>query len=122
MYYSNLVLSTPKFYTSTKQKIYIICRRTNLMVYTEIKKRNSKSYYYRVISIRKNSKVNKKRVYLGVNLNKIELNEKESEADRQLNNKKEPESIKRIKYKIIKILKQHNIKKAGIFGSYAKGK
>src|SRR3989344_5160919 len=116
MYYSNLVLSTPKFYTSTKQKIYIICRRTNLMVYTEIKKRNSKSYYYRVISIRKNSKVNKKRVYLGVNLNKIELNKKESEADKQLNSRKESASFKKIRYKITKILNQHKIKKAGKFG------
>ena len=92
------------------------------MVYTEIKKRNSKAYYYRVISIRKNSKVNKKRVYLGVNLNKIELNKKESEADKQLNSRKESASFKKIRYKIIKILNQHNIKKAGIFGSYAKGK
>ena len=92
------------------------------MTYTEIKKRNNKTYYYRVISIRKNNKVNKKRIYLGVNLNKIGLNEKESEADEKLNSRKESASFKRIKYKIIKILSQHNIKKAGIFGSYVEGK
>lgn len=31
------------------------------------------------------------------------------------------ESIKEIKPKIVKILKKHGIKKAGIFGSYARG-
>jgi uncharacterized protein len=92
------------------------------MVYTEIKKRNSRRYYYRVLSVRNNDKVNKKRVYLGVNLNKNNLNEKESEADRELNNQRELKSLKKIRYKIIRILKQHNIKKAGIFGSYAEGK
>jgi len=92
------------------------------MVYTEIKERNSRRYYYRVLSVRNDNKVNKKRVYIGVNLNKNELNEKESEADKQLNSKKESASFKRIKYKIIRILSQHNIKKAGIFGSYAEGK
>jgi len=104
------------------RKVYVICRRTTFMVYTEIKRRNDKAYYYRVISIRNNSKVNKKRVYLGVNLNKIELNKKVLEADKQLNNRKESASFKKIKYKIIRILSQHNIKKAGIFGSYAEGK
>jgi len=92
------------------------------MVYTEIKERNNRTYYYRVLSIRKKDKVNKKREYLGVNLSKKELKQKESKADKILiQNKKETESIKKIKNKIIKILKQHNIKKAGIFGSYARG-
>jgi len=91
------------------------------MVYTEIKKRNSRRYYYRVLSVRDNSKVNKKRIYLGVNLNKNEIKRKVSEADKQLNSRKESASFKKIKYKIIRILSQHNIKKAGIFGSYARG-
>ena len=91
------------------------------MVYTEIKKRNSRRYYYRVLSVRDNSKVNKKRIHLGVNLNKNEIKRKVSEADKQLNSRKESASFKKIKYKIIRILSQHNIKKAGIFGSYARG-
>ena len=45
------------------------------MTYTEIKERNGEKYYYRVVSIRKGSSVLKKREYLGVNLNKEELNE-----------------------------------------------
>ena len=89
------------------------------MVYTEIRKRNNRKYFYRVLSVRNNNKVNKKRVYLGVNLNKNEINKRESEADKEL--KRESASFKKIKYKIIEILKQHNIKKAGIFGSYARG-
>ena len=91
------------------------------MVYTEIKERNSRRYYYRVLSVRNNDKVNKKRIYLGVNLNKNEIKRKVSEADKQLNSRKESASFKKIKYKIIRILSQHNIKKAGIFGSYARG-
>jgi len=89
------------------------------MTYTEIKERNSRKYFYRVLSIRDNNKVNKKRIYLGVNLNKIELKRKESEGDKEL--RKESPSFKRIKFKIIKILKQYNVTKAGIFGSYARG-
>ena len=91
------------------------------MVYTEIKKRNSRRYYYRTLSMRIQDKVAKKREYLGVNLSKRELKQKEIKADKILNIKKETESFKRIKNKIVKILKQHNIKKAGIFGSYARG-
>ncbi|MDO8517295.1 MAG: nucleotidyltransferase family protein [Nanoarchaeota archaeon] len=94
------------------------------MVYTETRNINGKKYYYRVISIRKGSKISKKRVYLGFNLPNSELIEKEKNADRQLM----PEKIKmanqeigKIKQKIIKILKENKIKKAGIFGSYARG-
>src|SRR3989344_6050329 len=59
------------------------------MTYTEIKERNGKKYYYRVVSIRKGSSVIKKREYLGVNLNKEELKQKEIEANDSLsqNNK-----------------------------------
>lgn len=90
------------------------------MAYTEIKTRNKKKYYYRVISIRKKNKVSKKRVYLGVDLSKEELAKKEKQADTQLkaNTKK---GLEKIKPKIIEILKKNKIKKAGIFGSYARG-
>ena len=59
------------------------------MVYTELKEKGEKKYYYRVKSVRKGEKVDKERVYLGVNLKKQELHEKEQEADKELNNKKQ---------------------------------
>ena len=40
------------------------------MVYTEIKEKNKRKYYYRVKSIRNGKKISKKRKYLGVNLSK----------------------------------------------------
>lgn len=54
------------------------------MAYTEIKKQNEEKYYYRVLSVRKGKKIEKKRIYLGVNLNKEELAKKIKEADREL--------------------------------------
>src|SRR3989344_4583635 len=48
----------------------------NLMVYTEIQRRNNKKYFYRVISIRKGDKVSKKRKYLGANLSLKNLTKK----------------------------------------------
>lgn len=95
------------------------------MVYTEIKERNRKKYYYRVISVRKGKKISKKRRYLGVDLSNNILFLKEREADKELNVKKETkkiEIIEKIKPKIIRILRKNEIKKAGIFGSYAEGK
>src|SRR3989344_3897275 len=56
------------------------------MTYTEIKEKGEKKYYYRVKSIRKGEKVDKQRVYLGGNLKKQELHEKEHEADKKLLN------------------------------------
>ena len=91
------------------------------MAYTEIKKRNSNRYYYRVKSVRNGEKIQKERKYLGVNLSKEKLNEKESQADKQLNTKKKPSEITKLIPRIIEILKKNNIKKAGIFGSYARG-
>ncbi len=88
------------------------------MTYTEIKTRINKKYYYRVISIRNKDKISKKRIYLGVNLSKEELNEKEKQADLKL---KKNKALEKIKPEIIKILKGNKIKKAGIFGSYARG-
>lgn len=91
------------------------------MAYTEIKKRNNKLYYYRVLSIRKGKKVAKKRQYLGVNLSKEDLKEKERAADNKLNVKKKSTGINKLIPKIVLILKRNDIRKAGIFGSYAKG-
>jgi Fic family protein len=54
------------------------------MVYTEIKEKNGKKYYYRVLNVRKENKFKKKRVYLGVDLNKEEINSKEVNADKKL--------------------------------------
>ena len=74
------------------------------MVYTEIKEKNEKKYYYRVLSVRKGGKVDKRRIYLGVNLEKKILSEKEKQADNELmllstllneEEKKELEKIKR---------------------------
>ena len=90
------------------------------MVYNEIKKRNNKTYYYRVISVRKGNKISKKRKYLGVDLSKKEIKEKEKQADTELKKINNP-ALNKIKPKIIKILKENKIKKAGIFGSYARG-
>ena len=94
------------------------------MVFTEIKNRNEKKYYYRVLSVRKQGKVTKKRQYLGANLPKKELREKEIEADKKLGigDKKETNALSKIKPKIVSILKKNNVKRAGIFGSYAEGK
>ena len=94
------------------------------MAYVEIQKRNKRKYYYRVISVRKGEKVEKKRKYLGVNLSSKELSQKVKGADKALlKNKKilKKNALETIKPKIIKILKKNKIKKAGIFGSYAKG-
>lgn len=90
------------------------------MVYTEIKERNGKEYFYRVSSIRKGQKVSKKRKYLGVDLSKNELASKEKQADIELKKLYNP-ALDKIKPRIIKILKENKIKKAGIFGSYARG-
>jgi len=54
------------------------------MVYTEIKEKNGKKYYYRVLNIRMGSKFKKKRVYLGADLEKKELKNKEENADKEL--------------------------------------
>ncbi|MDD5650499.1 MAG: nucleotidyltransferase family protein [Candidatus Nanoarchaeia archaeon] len=91
------------------------------MVYTEIKKRNENIYFYSVLSIRKNNKISKKRIYLGKNLNKQELLLKEQEANKSFNLIRRNEALEKLKPKIINILKKYKIKKAGIFGSYSTG-
>ena len=91
------------------------------MVYTEIKTRNSKKYYYRVRSIREGGKFRKERIYLGVNLKGEDLVEKEKCADKKLIESKIQKSLVNIKPRLISIFKKNKIKKAGIFGSYARG-
>ena len=94
------------------------------MVFTEIKTRNQKKYYYRVLSIRNKKKVSKKKIYLGVCLSQEKLKQKEVLEDKRLyseKRKRKGNEFQELKQKIIKILKQNNIKKAGIFGSYARG-
>ncbi len=91
------------------------------MAYTEIQKRNGEEYYYRALSIRLGKKVTKKRVYLGKNIAKLELQEKEHNADKEILRAKIQKSINGIKSKILNILKKNNVKRAGIFGSYARG-
>ncbi len=54
------------------------------MVYTEIKEKNGKKYFYRVKSVRVGKKVNKKRIYLGVDLDKKKLLKEEEKADKEL--------------------------------------
>jgi len=54
------------------------------MVYTEIKEKNGKKYFYRVLSIRKGPRIEKKRIYLGVDLDKKNLTDKEKLADKEL--------------------------------------
>lgn len=91
------------------------------MAYTEIKGKNNRKYYYRVRTLRKNKKFKKKRIYLGKNLSEKDLALKEEEADIKLNPKKVNKELQKIKPQIKKILKKNKIRKAGIFGSYAKG-
>lgn len=92
------------------------------MAFTEIKERNGKKYYYRVISFRNNKKVSKKRKYLGVDFSKEVLTLKENQADKELGIlDKRKKAIGEIKRKIVRILKKNYVKRAGIFGSYARG-
>jgi Fic family protein len=54
------------------------------MVYTEVKEKDGRKYYYRVISQRKGKKVDKKRIYLGVDLDRKTISKKEIQADKEL--------------------------------------
>lgn len=91
------------------------------MVYTEIKQKNKKKYYYRVRSIRNGKKFKKDRIYLGLDLSNPTLSKKENEADKKLNQNKINKSLAEIKPKILEVLKKYKIKKAGIFGSFVRG-
>src|SRR3989344_1663402 len=109
-----------------KRKVYIICRRIKLMAYTEVKERNGRKYYYRVLSIRDGNKVTKQRRYLGINLVKKELNKKEIGADKILDvkNKRETKEIRAIKRRIINVIKKYKItnKKKGNIRELCKGR
>ena len=91
------------------------------MTYTEMKEKNGKKYYYRVRSIREGKRFKKQRIYLGRDLSKENLVLKEGLADRKLIFQKKHKELNKLILKIKKILKKNNIKKAGIFGSYARG-
>lgn len=94
------------------------------MVYTEIRKINGREYYYRVISIRNGNKISKKRIYLGYDLPIQELLKRERGADEELLYKrirKTNKNIEKIKLRIVGILKENKVNRAGIFGSYARG-
>ncbi len=73
------------------------------MAYTEVKEKNGKKYFYRVKSVRDGEKIRKKRVYLGIDLNKEKLKESEEKADRELEllssllNKEEIKELDKIK-------------------------
>lgn len=54
------------------------------MVHTEIQGKKGRKYYYRVRAIREGKKIRKERIYLGVDLNKEELEKKEKDADKKL--------------------------------------
>ena len=83
------------------------------MVYTEIKEKNGKKYYYRVKSIRQGVKVKKERVYLGVNLKKDEILSREKKADKELKllgsllTEKDIKEIENIKKQYIKEPKEN---------------
>ncbi len=94
------------------------------MAFTETRNINGKKYYYRVLSIRNGKKVSKKRIYLGKELSNSEIVKKEKEADKKIIPKKikANKEVEKIKSKIIKVLKENKVSKAGIFGSYSRGK
>ena len=94
------------------------------MTYTEIKLRNRKKYYYRVLSMRNGQKVTKKRIYLGSDMTSHLLSVKEQEADETLRKEKREKRkaiLKKLIAKIRKVLKKYHIRKASLFGSYARG-
>ena len=67
----------------------------------------------------------KKRIYLGAGLSESGLSKMEKEADMNLvpgKTRRKNKEIEKIKRKIVGILRKNKITKAGIFGSYARGK
>ncbi|HLD33238.1 MAG TPA: nucleotidyltransferase family protein [Candidatus Nanoarchaeia archaeon] len=87
-------------------------------MYTEIKKKNNKKYFYRVRTVRTGALFKKVRVYLGKDLSKLMLSAKIKRADRKLEKNNE---LAILIPKIESVLQKYDIKKAGIFGSYARG-
>src|SRR3989344_5147240 len=64
------------------KNIYKYSGHKDTMAYTEIQEKKGKRYYYRVKSIKKNKKVSKKKIYLGINLNKENLIKRENFENR----------------------------------------
>jgi len=91
------------------------------VAYTEIKERNGRRYFYRAMSVRKGKKFKKERIYLGKDLSKSELHVKETDADKEFFPTKKLKGLERLKPQIVRILKKYKVKRAGIFGSYARG-
>lgn len=91
------------------------------MVYTEVKVKNGKKYYYRVRSKRVGKSFSKDRIYLGVDLSGSELKIKSVSADKKLLSDKINSEFEILKSKIISVLKKNNVKRASLFGSYARG-
>ena len=105
------------------RKIYKLGGRIQIMVYTEIKEKNKRKYYYRVKSVKKDKKTGKERIYLGVNLSKQELKKKEKEADKKLNvfnatlEKEELEFLRKIKRDFSKEPKENYENRYEVFSS-----
>lgn len=91
------------------------------MAYTEVKMRNGKRYYYRTVSIRKNKRVAKQRIYLGSALQPLVLASREEAADSLFASARAGQRLKPLIRRILPILKKYHVKKASIFGSYARG-
>ncbi len=71
--------------TSTSTGNYIYDVDVHIIVaFTEKKKRNGKTYYYRTVSIRDGVTVRKERKFLGTDLDPDELHKAEMEADMEL--------------------------------------
>jgi Fic family protein len=93
------------------------------MAYTEIKEKNKRKYYYRVKSVKLNGKVSKERIYLGVNLGKKELENKEKEANKKLSifdialTSKEEKFLEKIKNDFSKEPKENYQNRYEVFAS-----
>lgn len=74
------------------------------MAFTEKKKRNGKTYYYRTVSVRKGDTVSKERKFLGSDLNPDELEQAEREADKELGVLEAQLTLKEIEY--LEVLKE----------------
>jgi len=94
------------------------------MVFIRKVKSKSKEYFILVHSIRNKNNIIQKSKYIGKKLpSKIKLDILKKELLKEVENPnlKKNKKIEEIKRKIIPTLKKYNIKKAGIFGSYARG-
>jgi len=94
------------------------------MVFIRKVKSKSKEYFILVHSIRNKNNIIQKSKYIGKKLpSKIKLDILKKELLEEVKNPdlKRNKKIEEIKRKIIPTLKKYNIKKAGIFGSYARG-